>query len=111
MRWLAGSFQKVDYIIQVDYTPIEVEVPQAGFYQAAEWYGSGIGQFKRHSVTLIESQQPYCECSQQFAFLDPSLDLPVPQTSGQARRTIGTPASCQGSHQCGVVASRLSLMV
>ena len=50
-------FQKDDYITQVDYTSIEVEVSKAGFHQLLKG-GGGIGQSKRHSVTLIESQQP-----------------------------------------------------
>ena len=67
MRWLARSF-KNDYIIQIDYTPVEVDVPEAGFHQLLKGHGD-IGQSERYSIILIESPQPYCECSQWFAFL------------------------------------------
>ena len=87
-------FQKDDFIIQVDYTPILVEVPEAGFHQLLKG-GGGIGQSKRHSVTLIESQWPYCECSQWFSLLI-HLDLPVLRLQVKHGEPLGSLQNVEG---------------
>ena len=75
LRWLAGSL-KNDYIIQIDDTPIMVEVPEAGFCQLLKG-DRGIGQPKGHSATLTEPQWPHGKCGQWLAILV-HLDLTVP---------------------------------
>ena len=92
-------FQEDDYIFEVYYAPVEIEVPEAGLHQLPKG-GRGVGQSERHSITFIDTQQPYCKHGQWFALLF-HLDLPV-QTSGQVRRTTETPANYRGSYQCGV---------
>ena len=49
----------------------------------------GIGESERYPLTLIEAQQPHCECSQWFAFLT-HLNLPVSQLQVKGREPLGT---------------------
>ena len=63
--------------MQVDDSPIEVEVPEAGLHQ---WLKGpiGVSQSKGHSITLIKIQQPYSKCNWWLALLV-HFDLPVPR--------------------------------
>ena len=70
-------FQEDDYIIEVYYASVEIEVPEAGLHQPLKG-GRGIGQSERHSTTFIETQQPYGECGQWFDLLI-HLNLSVPR--------------------------------
>ena len=90
---------KVYYIIQVDDKPIEVEIPEAGFYQLLK--GSrGIGQSKRHSVALIEPQQLCSKHGHWFALLI-HLNLLVPRLQVKQGEPLGPLQAVEGLIDAG----------